>query len=134
MFPLSSLLSVWGESNPSFVLPCLLPRLRIVTGGFVKDVIVLIKASIKLIRLSHIPTLYGSIPLEKCEIHVNMKCIVLLQARAITRADINFKSSPKGIPLSQSQWRSYECDGDVIAWWLLGSENGVNEFLKRQVQ
>ena len=74
-----------------------------VTGGFVKDVIVLIKASIKLIRLSHIPTLYGSIPLEKCEIHVNMKCIVLLQARAITRADINFKSSPKGIPLSQSQ-------------------------------
>ena len=64
--------------------------------GFVKDVvIVLIKASKVDKTESHIPTLYGSIPLEKCEIHVNMKCIVPLQARAITGPDINFKSSSK---------------------------------------
>ena len=66
--------------------------------GFVKDVvIVLIKASKVDKTESHIPTLYGSIPLEKCEIHVNMKCIVLLQARAITRPTLILKVPPEGI-------------------------------------
>ena len=71
-------LSSLSEENPIHLLfyPGWSGCSRRVSGGFVKDVIVLIKASIKLIRLSHIPTLYGSIPLEKCEIHVNMKCIV----------------------------------------------------------
>ena len=73
----------------------------------VKDVIVLIKASKVDKTERHIPTLYGSIPLEKCEIHVNMKCIVPLQARAITGPDINFKSSSKRY-LSLA-WQTLQC-------------------------